>query len=318
MSAMESEFAKQKRERLAREEKEAKDKIAREKKDKAATWARNKEKKSAKKPGQELELDGVGEVEIDPEAEARKDTRDAAMGKGDELIFEKKMSKEEKKAAAAAKRLEKKASGKKKDGKKGKGAAAEEPEEEKSALEKAAAAGEEAAAGCRDLADEAEKLGIVTTFAQSKKALHANTRDINVNEVTVLFHGKPLVENTQVTLNYGNRYGFLGPNGSGKSTIMKALAARSIPIPENLDIFFLDHEYPATDKIALECVYEVNDETNKLEKEAEVLNNAAAEAADDEEMNSIQERLSAIYERLDELDASTAEQRASSILHGPC
>ena len=53
------------------------------------------------------------------------------------------------------------------------------------------------------------------------------------------------------------RYGFLGPNGSGKSTIMKALAARSIPIPEKIDIFFLDHEYPATDKAAIVCVFEV-------------------------------------------------------------
>ena len=43
--------------------------------------------------------------------------------------------------------------------------------------------------------------------------------------------GKPLIEGTTVQLNYGNRYGFLGPNGSGKSTIMKALAARTIPIP---------------------------------------------------------------------------------------
>lgn len=38
---------------------------------------------------------------------------------------------------------------------------------------------------------------------------------------------------------------------------MKALAARSIPIPEKIDIFFLDHEYPATDKSAIVCVFEV-------------------------------------------------------------
>lgn len=134
-------------------------------------------------------------------------------------------------------------------------------------------------------------------------------------QVTVLFHGKPLIEDTTVMLNYGNRYGFLGPNGSGKSTIMKALAARAIPIAETLDIFFLDHEYPATDKPALQCVCEVNDETNKLEKEAEVLNSLTAEA-DEAQQEEIQERLTAIYERLEELDAATAEVRASSILHG--
>ena len=72
-----------------------------------------------------------------------------------------------------------------------------------------------------------------------------------------MFHGKYLIEETEVTLNYGNRYGFLGPNGSGKSTVMKALAARQIPIPEKLDIFFMDHEYPATDKSCIQCVFEV-------------------------------------------------------------
>jgi hypothetical protein len=41
----------------------------------------------------------------------------------------------------------------------------------------------------------------------------------------------------------------------------------------------------------------VNDETNKLEEEAASLNDAAANAADDEEQGAIQERLAEIYER---------------------
>lgn len=239
------------------------------------------------------------------------------MGQGDDELFSKKMTKEEKKAAAAAKKAERAAKkAEKGGGKKGKKKDAEGDEEKMSALEKAQLAAEAGGnVGARDMAEEAAAAGIVTTYSASSKTLHKNTRDINVNEVTVLFHGKPLIENTSVVLNYGNRYGFLGPNGSGKSTIMKALAARSIPIAENLDIFFLDHEYPATDKSALECVYEVNDETNKLEAEAEALNDAIAEA-DEDEQGGIQDRLTTIYERLEELDAATAEVRASSILHG--
>lgn len=314
MSAMESDFAKQKRERLAAEAKAAKDTDSRAKKDAQVKWKENQEKKKAPKPGDD-NLEGVGEEDVAAAAEmaARRDLRDAAMGKGDELLFEKKMTKEEKKAAAAAKRAEKVAG---KDKKPKKGAAAEEEGPKLSALEAAAAAAEGASCGKRDLEAEAEHLGIVTTFAASSKKLHANTRDINVPQVSVQFHGKYLIEDTDVVLNYGNRYGFLGPNGSGKSTIMKALAARSIPIPDKIDIFFLDHEYPATDKPALQCVFEVNDETNKLEAEASGLNDAAAACADEEEQAGIQERLAEIYERLDELDAATAEQRASSILHG--
>mmetsp|Transcript_11319 Transcript_11319/g.14595 ORF Transcript_11319/g.14595 Transcript_11319/m.14595 type:complete len:725 (-) Transcript_11319:229-2403(-) len=307
----ESDFQKQKRDRLAAEAKAAKDAEARAKKEAQATWKKNQEKKKARKPGEEAELEGVGVEEIDPEYEAARDTRDAAMGKGEEELFEKKMSKEEKKAAAAAKRAEKAA--KKAAAKPKKSAAAAEEGPKLSAVEQAAAA---AGGGPeRDLVEEAARDGIVTTFENTSKKLHRNTRDINVGQVTVLFHGKPLIEDTQIQLNYGNRYGFLGPNGSGKSTIMKALAARSIPIPDALDIFFLDREYPATDKKALNCVFEVNEETNKLEQEASTLNDAMGDA-EDSEQNAIQERLADIYGRLEELDAATAEQRASSILHG--
>jgi ATP-binding cassette subfamily F protein 2 len=75
---------------------------------------------------------------------------------------------------------------------------------------------------------------IIVTYESRKGALHANARNINVSGVTVTFHGKPLIEETDLVINYGNRYGFIGPNGSGKSTIMKAIAARAVPIPENL------------------------------------------------------------------------------------
>ena len=63
---------------------------------------------------------------------------------------------------------------------------------------------------------------------------------------------------------------------------MKAIAARAIPIPENLDIYFLDCEYPARDDItALEAVMESNDEVQQLEAKAEALNDAIADADED-------------------------------------
>ena len=99
---------------------------------------------------------------------------------------------------------------------------------------------------------------------------------------------------------------------------MKALAARSIPIPSALDIYYLDSEYPARDDItALQAVMESNDEISHLEEKANKLNLAMAEA-DEDEQNEIQMSLEAIYDRLDQLDANTAEAeaRATSILHG--
>jgi len=97
---------------------------------------------------------------------------------------------------------------------------------------------------------------------------------------------------------------------------MKAIAARSIPIPDALDIYFLDSEYPARDDItALQAVMESNNEIERLEKQAEQLNEAMAEA-DEEAQTEIQATLEHIYERLEHLDASRAEARATSILHG--
>lgn len=57
----------------------------------------------------------------------------------------------------------------------------------------------------------------------------------------------------------------------GKSTFMTALAHRELPIPEHFDIFHLTNEIEASDKTALECVMEVQNEKLRLEKEADEL-----------------------------------------------
>eukprot|EP00816_Leptocylindrus_hargravesii_P012405 CAMPEP_0196811228 /NCGR_PEP_ID=MMETSP1362-20130617/17020_1 /TAXON_ID=163516 /ORGANISM="Leptocylindrus danicus, Strain CCMP1856" /LENGTH=702 /DNA_ID=CAMNT_0042186497 /DNA_START=63 /DNA_END=2171 /DNA_ORIENTATION=- len=273
------------------------------------------------------ELD-TGQDKIDFEGTMSKDLSDAAFGKGDDELYERKLTKEEKKAAAKAAREKKRKEKGKAKKKKGKG---DDDDKEADAKKEAEPiipieelTGEAAEIAKRDAAIEAlSKDHIIVTYETKKAKMHANSRDINVNGVSIHFHSKPLVMDTDITISYGNRYGFIGPNGSGKSTIMKAIAARAIPIPDNLDIYFLDCEYPARDDItALAAVCEANDEVKILEERAEVLNNMMAEMAisEDEDMAEKQldltNQLESVYERLDELDASTAEMRASSILHG--
>lgn len=48
----------------------------------------------------------------------------------------------------------------------------------------------------------------------------------------------------------------LGQNGCGKTTLLRALAARLLPIPEHMDIFLLSQEAPPTDLTAMEYVIE--------------------------------------------------------------
>lgn len=256
-----------------------------------SNWAKKQARKAEFAMNKALD-EGYGKADF--ESNANKDSRDAAMGKGEDELFEKKLSKEEKKKLAAAKREAKKKAKAEKDAANGKvpkakkkGKGKEEPVEEKmSTLELAKNALDADASEERKKEAALEKLSqdqIVVTYESKKGNLHANTRDINVGGVTVTFHGKPLIEETQIVINYGNRYGFIGPNGSGKSTVMKAIAARAIPIPDALDIYFLDSEYPATDKTALEAVMESNDEVKRLETRAEQLNEAMAEADEDQQ-----------------------------------
>ena len=160
----------------------------------------------------------------------KQDTKDSAMGKGDEELFEKKLTKEEKKALAKAKREAKKNI--KKSTSKGSKLDLTEEDEKKDDDEAGGGGPSLAKLSLNDdddiidpnskeakqdaLLEELSKQNINVTYEQKKGNLHANTRDINVGGVSVAFHGKLLIEETSVVINYGNRYGFIGPNGSGK------------------------------------------------------------------------------------------------------
>jgi ATP-binding cassette subfamily F protein 2 len=276
-----------------------------------SSWTLKQQKKAEFAINKELDTGGDS---IDFDGTVGQDVRDAAMGKGEDELFEKKLSKEEKKALAKAKREAKKKS-KGKDKKKSDSKDEEKNDEAVPVIDMANLSLKERKRA--EALDNLSKDNINVTYEAKSGKLHANTKDINVGGVTVTFHGKPLIEETEVVINYGNRYGFIGPNGSGKSTIMKAIAARSIPIPDAIDIYFLDQEYEACEKTALQAVFEVQDEVNDLEKQAEALNNKLADVADDEDaMEAVQMQLEMVYEKLDDLDVNTAEARASTILFG--
>ena len=125
------------------------------------------------------------------------------------------MTKEEKKAAAKAAREAKR---KKKPPKKNKSkndlkreVEAEEKKEEERKKEKELTEGMTRKQIRQQAAlDKLAENNIVVTHEASKKNLHANTRDINVSGVSVNFHGKPLLSESEIIINYGNRYGFIG------------------------------------------------------------------------------------------------------------
>ncbi|KAK9676598.1 hypothetical protein RND81_11G088000 [Saponaria officinalis] len=174
----------------------------------------------------------------------------------------------------------------------------------------AAAASSKAAAigqGVDKLADEVDELLISDRTCTGILCSHPLSRDIRIESLTVTFHGHDLIVDSLLELNYGRRYGLLGLNGCGKSTLLTAIGLRELPIPEHMDIYHLTREIEASDMSALDAVISCDEERVKLEQEAEAL------AAQDDGGG---DRLDRIYERLDALDASTAEKRAAEILNG--
>lgn len=190
----------------------------------------------------------------------------------------------------------------------------ERPKKKKEGEKESKEGKEGAASG--DLGDQLVAEGITLTFSQdSDKIQHRNVRDISVANLSLLYHGVPLLEDTEFTLNYGNRYGFIGRNGCGKSVFMRTIAARCFPIPDGIEIFHLKEEIEATDMTAKEAVMSVDVERSALEAEAEELNERML-VEGEENQEELMDRLTQVYERLDEMDATTAETRASTILSG--
>lgn len=156
--------------------------------------------------------------------------------------------------------------------------------------------------------EEDMKLNAEARSCTGSLVLHPRARDIKFSNFSITFHGCELVQDTMLELNCGRRYGLIGLNGSGKSTLLAVLGNREVAIPDHIDIFHLTREMAASDKTALQCVMEVDEERMKLEKLAEEL-----VACEDDDS---QEQLMDIYERLDDMNADTAEARAAYILHG--
>lgn len=262
----------------------------------------------------------------------------AAMGGGEEAIFEKKLSKEEKKARAKEAREAKKRAKK--------GGKADEEVEQEDVAAKATKALAQATLDATPLDDNADDgidheaadslaaAGTICTFATSRKGVDARSRDINVTNFLMQHMGAVLLEETEIVLNHGNRYGLIGRNGCGKSTLLRAIGARAVPVPRGIDIFYLSEEIEPSDSVtALDAVMAVDEERTRLEEQAEELNNILSELADqiangngnssrdedktlEEQQDEVMDVLNSTYERLDSLDAATAEVRARSILKG--
>ena len=120
------------------------------------------------------------------------------------------------------------------------------------------------------LTEQMDKHGLSDRVTTGVLASIASSRDLKITSASLVFHGKVLITDTTLELNFGRRYGLLGENGCGKSTLLKAIDKREYPIPNHIDIYLLNEGAPPSDLGALEWVVkEAENELERLDKLAE-------------------------------------------------
>ena len=145
----------------------------------------------------------------------------------------------------------------------------------KSALE-AQEESADSAGGLQKLDEGTLKFAVCTGVLSSRQ----DSKDIKVQSFSISLFGKQLFEDQKLELTYGHRYGLVAQNGSGKTTLLKCIATRQIPIPDFIDIWYLDREAEPSDRTALESVIDtVRNEKERLEKlEEDIMSEVYAHA----------------------------------------
>ncbi|KAJ5933833.1 ABC transporter [Penicillium verhagenii] len=158
------------------------------------------------------------------------------------------------------------------------------------------------------LTQQMDKYGLSDRVTTGVLSSLPASRDVKITSVSLVFHGKVLITDSTMELNFGRRYGLLGENGCGKSTILKSIAQREYPIPEHVDIYLLNEGAPPSDLGALEWVVrEAENQLASMERKAEEIL---------EENGPEDPILEDLYDRMDKMDPSTFQMRASLILTG--
>ena len=252
----------------------------------------------------------IDESQLDPkelgrllaEKKAKEDAEASA------LVDKVAAEKAEKEARKAAKKLEKekeraakKAEKDKKSGKKQKG------EDEITTLEEAMKGVSVAAQDAAIAASGALTKSALKRTVTGNLASRPTSRDIKIDNFSMGMNGRQLIDDCEIEITIGRRYGLLGQNGCGKTNFLECLALREVPIPDHIDLYHLREEAEPTDRSAIQTVVdELVNEMDRLQKlEEYIMENFGPE----------DERLEAIYERLDEIDPNTFESRASELLH---
>lgn len=137
--------------------------------------------------------------------------------------------------------------------------------------------------------------------------------DIRIENFDVSFGNKVLLQNADLLLANGRRYGLVGRNGLGKTTLLRMIAGKQLQIPSHISILHVEQEVTGDDTTALDSVLECDFVRTRLQKEEKEINAQINAGSTDP---TLTQKLSEVYAGLEHIDADKAPARASVILNG--
>lgn len=131
---------------------------------------------------------------------------------------------------------------------------------------------------------------------------------LKISDISYSIEGRPLFEGASATIPDGHKVGLVGPNGAGKTTLFRlirgelTLDSGDISLPSRARIGGVAQEVPGNEVSLLNTVLAADTERAELMAEAETATDP--------------HRIADIQTRLVDIDAWSAEGRASTILKG--
>ena len=131
---------------------------------------------------------------------------------------------------------------------------------------------------------------------------------LTINDLSYSVDGRPLIAGASARIPTGHKVGLVGRNGSGKTTLFRLIRGELVPeggaitLPSRARIGGVAQEVPSSSTSLLDTVLEADTERAALMAEAETAQDP--------------HRIAEVQARLTDIDAWSAEGRASAILKG--
>lgn len=137
--------------------------------------------------------------------------------------------------------------------------------------------------------------------------------DIRIENFDVSYGNKVLLQNADLLLANGRRYGLVGRNGLGKTTLLRMISGKQLQIPSHISILHVEQEVIGDATTAINSVLECDFVRVRLLNEEREISAAINAGSTDPTLNA---KLTEVYANLELIESDKAEARASIILIG--